>query len=322
MVFFSKKLKLKSIRTQRRKLLRSTFSQVPKKKKYPSSSINIKILRIIIVVVFLILAYLFIYYPYFQIKSVVVVDHKIVDEEKIEDIAWSVLNKRRYVIFPGKNTFFFNKQTIKKTIEEQIPEINSVEIIRKFPDIIKVKVQEAKPAALWKSGDNYYYLDQNGVVRGGVSDLGKFSEEGIFTINDLNNKDVQIKENVVYAKHINFIKALYEKLPEIKINIKEVALPSPLADEVHVTTENDWRVFFTLERDLDQQISNLQLVFENEISNKLTEEELNYVDLRVESWVYYRRRMASDNENEEDQKEENIEIDELVEENNTEQDYE
>ena len=322
MVFFGKKLKLKSIRAQRRKLIRSTFSQVPKKKKYPSSSINLKILRVIIAVVFLALTYFFVYYPYFQIKSVVVVDHKIVDEEKIEAIAWSILDERRYIIFPGKNIFIFDKQSIKKTIEGQIPEINSVEIIRKFPDIIKVKIQEARPAALWKSGNNYYYLDQNGMVRGGVSDLEKFSEEGIFTINDLNNKEVQIKENVVYAKHINFIKALYEKLPEIKINIKEVALPSPLVDEVQVTTENDWRIFFTLERELEHQISNLQLVFENEISNKLTEEELNYVDLRVESWVYYRRRMASDDSKEEEQKEENVEIDELVEENNREQDYE
>jgi len=320
MVSFRKKLKLKSARAQRRKFVRSAFSQVPKNKKYPSGSLNIKILRVVIAVIFLVLFYFFIYYPYFQIKSVVIVDNRLVNEEKVEEMSWDVLNKMRYLIIPGRNIFVFDKQVIEKNIKEQIPEIDSVEVVRKFPDIIKVKVQEAKPAALWRSGDNYYYLDQSGMVRGGISDIEQFSEENIFTIYDSNNKDVQVKENVVYAKHINFIKALYEKLPEIKINIKEVALPSPLADEVHVTTENDWRIFFTLERELDQQISNLQLVFENEINYKLTEEELNYVDLRVESWVYYRRRMASDDIEEET--EEGLKVEELTEEDNTEQDYE
>jgi hypothetical protein len=109
---------------------------------------------------------------------------------------------------------------------------------------------------------------------------------------------------------------LHEKLPEIKINIKEVDLPSPLADEVHVTTENGWRVFFTLERQLDQQIKNLQLVFENEISQKLPEEELDYVDLRVESWVYYRKKMV-ENEAEKAINEEELTTDTLNEENDT-----
>lgn len=322
MVSFRKKLKLKSIRSQRRKLLRSTFSQVPKKKKYYSKSLNVKVLRVVIVIIFLVLFYFLFYYPYFSIKSVIVVDHKIVNEDRIEDIGWHTLNKMRYLILPGRNMFVFDKQAIKRDIKEQISEIDSVEVVRKFPDIIKIKVQEAKPAALWKSGDNYYYLDQGGMVRGGVSNLEKFSEENIFTINDSNNKEVQLKENVVYAKHINFIKALYEKLPEIKINIKEIALPSPLADEVHVTTENDWRIFFTLERQLDQQITNLQLVFENEINYKLSEAELNYVDLRVESWVYYRRRMASDEDEGEEAEQEELEAEQLGEESSTQQDYE
>ena len=324
MVSFGKKLKLKSVRSQRRKLLKSTFSQVPRKKKYPSKALNIKILRVIIAAIFLVLFYLFLYYPYFRIRSVVVVDHKIVNEERIDDISWSTLNKMRYFVIPGKNIFIFDKQTIERNIVEQIPEINSVEVIRKFPDIIKVKVQEAKPAALWKSGENYYYLDEGGMVRGGVSDIESFNEENIFTIIDLNNKEVQLKENVVYAKHINFIRALYEKLPEIKINIKEVALPSPLADEVHITTEKDWRIFFTLERQLDQQITNLQLVFENEINHKLSEEELNYVDLRVESWVYYRRRMADD-EKEDDDEEEKLtqeELESLIDEDSSQEIYE
>lgn len=321
MFSFKKELKLRSARAQRRKLLRSTFSQVPKKKKYPSSSINAKIIRIIVIIIFLITAYFFTYYPYFQIKSVVVVDHEIINEQKVEDITWSILNKRRYLIFPGENMFIFNKMEIKKALEDQISEIDSVEILRKYPDILKIKVKEAKPAALWKSGDNYYYLDQSGMVRGGVSDLEKFNKEGIFTINDLNNKEVKIKENVVYAKHINFVKALYEKLSAININIKEISLPSPLADEIHITTEKDWRVFFTLERELEQQVSNLQLVLENEINNKLSEEELNYVDLRVESWVYYRRRMASDEENNNNQEEE-LDIDELTDKNSNKEDYE
>lgn len=303
-----KKIKLRSVRAQRRKLLKSTFSQVPKNKKYPSGSLNVKILQAFVAFVFIVLFYVFLYYPYFQIKSVVVVDNNIVSEGIIEKIAWDNLNRIRYLIIPGRNIFVFDKQNIKKNIIEQVPEVDSVEVNRKFPDIIKVKIKEAEMIAIWQSGDNYFFLDKNGVVRGQVYDINYFDQENVFIVKDLNNKEVQLKENVLYAKHINFIRALYEKLPEIKINIKEVSLPSKLADEVHVTTENDWRIFFTLERQLDQQVNNLQLVFENEISNKLSESELDYVDMRVESWIYYRREMASKEEEKETEEAESVNV--------------
>lgn len=295
--------KRRHLRTQRKKLLKKTFSQVPRRSKQRSFSFKFKFLRALAVILSLVFCYLILFHPFLQIKKVIIVDQKLTDDNKIEELAESVLNKRRYFILPGRNIFIFDERAIENSILENISEIDSLEIIKKYPDILKIKVKEAKPEALWKSSDNYYYLDNEGRIRGEISDPETLKSEGVFVIIDQNNKDVNLKESVVYAKHLNFIKVLYEKLPENNINIEEVTLPSALADEIHVKTSKGYRVFFTLDREVEHQISNLNLVLEKEIAGKVAEENLDYIDLRVESWVYYREKRAETEENEDNNEE-------------------
>lgn len=282
--------KRRVLRSRKNKLLKKTFSQVPKRSRQRSSSFKFKFVRTLTIILFLLLSYIILFHPFLQIKKVIIVDQKLTDDNKLEGIAESVLNKRRYFVFPGRNIFIFDKRSVENSILENNPEIDSLEIVKKYPDILKIKVKEAEPEALWKSRDEYYYLDHQGVVRGKVENPESLIEEGVFVIVDQNNKEVSIKENVVYTKHLNFIKILYEKLPEYNIEIEEIILPSALADEIHVKTTKGWRAFFILDREAEHQISNLNLVLEKEIADKIPEENLDYIDLRVESWVYYREK--------------------------------
>lgn len=251
---------------------------------------NLKIHQILIVAVVFLLAYFLFFYNFFQIKKLVFIDYMIVQDTRMDNVIKSILSQRRYFVFPGSNIFLVNKESIEGALLEQVPELDSLEIIKKYPDILKIKVKEAEPKALWVSDNEEYIIDGGGVVRGRVSDIGNYDTQNLIRIVDQNNKEVKIKENVVYAKHLNFIKILYDLVPQSGISIKEMILPSALAEEVHMMTEEGWRVFFILDKDLEQQVNNMNLILEKEVDGKMSREDLDYIDLRVENWAYYKKK--------------------------------
>jgi cell division septal protein FtsQ len=251
--------------------------------------------QIAILLLSLVLAYFFFFFNYFQIKKTVLINQKFVSEEEINKIVNPILDQRRFLVFPGKNIFLVNKDLIKSSLFDQIPQINSIEISKKYPDILKIKVNEMEPVALWLSQGRRYLIDEEGVVRGEL----QITEENnpsvstnLFKIVDQSNKEVHLKDGVVFPKHINFINALYEKLPSMGINIKEIILPSPQAFEIHIKTDKDWQIYFILEKSIDLQLFNLKLVLEKELQNKT--DGLDYIDLRVENWVYYKKKMPGE----------------------------
>lgn len=280
---------------KRHNLGRKKFNYVSNKNLFkPSSfSIKIKFYQILIFLLFLALFYFLFFFDYFQIKKTIIINQKFISEDEINKIINPVLTQKRFLIFPGRNVFLVNSKIIKNSLLENIPQIDSVEITKKYPDILKIKINEIEPKVLWQTKDQYYLVDKEGVVRSKfenylddpqISDLVR----NLFKIIDQSGKDIQLKENVIFTKHINFIEKLYEKLPTLGINIKEIILPSPQAFELHVITDKNFKILFIIEKSIDAQLFNLKLVLEKELQNKT--DDLEYIDLRVENWVYYKRK--------------------------------
>lgn len=282
---------------KRQKLGRKTFNYASKKNLFAMPfSFRIKVYQVLILVLFLALAYFLFFFDYFQIKKTILINQKFVSEEKVNEIINPILSQKRFLIFPGKNIFLVNKKAIEDSLLKNIPQISSLEISKKYPDIVKIKINEAETKVLWQTKDQYYLVDKEGVVRGKFENMRDPQTadliRDLYKIIDQNGKDVQLKENVVFAKHINFIETLYEKLPDLGINIKEIILPSPQAFEIHIKTDKDYQIYFILEKPIDLQLFNLKLVLEKELQNKT--DDLEYIDLRVENWVYYKKKMPGD----------------------------
>ena len=295
---------------RRKSFLKKNFSRVPRRAKKSSYSVNLKLYQILLLIFIAGGVYFFFFYNFFQIKRLVFIDQKIVQESRMDEAVNPILDQRRYFVFPGTNIFLVNNSSIEGALLEQVPELDSLEIIKKYPDILKLKVKEVEPKAIWASKGEQYIIDGDGVVRGNIKDIENFDSSNLIRIVDQNNKDVMLRENVIYAKHLNYMKVLHEIVPELSINIEEIILPSALAEEIHMKTEEGWRVFFILNKDAGQQVENMKLILEKEIDGKIRREDLDYIDLRVENWAYYKKKGPEPKKEEEKPAEEVSEVDE------------
>lgn len=73
-------------------------------------------------------------------------------------------------IKPGISMFFLQEAKIAESVTGKYPEIKSVEIERKLPDTLIIKVAERVQAAYLLTADGYWLIDKEAVCFGHVSD--------------------------------------------------------------------------------------------------------------------------------------------------------
>jgi cell division septal protein FtsQ len=242
----------------------------------------------ILFAVFLILVFYFLfYYNYFQIQKIVVVNSKTISDNAIEKNVLASFLVNRFYVFPGRNIFLFNKKQVATNLKKEFSNIDKLSISRIYPNVLKIKIYEKSPKVIWQSKNEIYFTDISGEVflKAKSDEIEKMD---LPKIQDINNKEVVLFEHVLYPKHINFISKLNEKLPVEGIKISHFEMPAKLADEIHIATNEGWKVYFNTEKDAEAQIANLKLVLADEIKERRSG--LDYIDLRIENWVYYKMK--------------------------------
>lgn len=110
-----------------------------------------KLKKTIIFIIFLISLFFTLLFkaPYFNITNVEVVNNKIMSNDDIIKSSGIEL---------GKNIFYINKKSYIDSIKTN-PYVLNVEIKRKFPSTILIKVQERVPSYYIQISDSFYILD-------------------------------------------------------------------------------------------------------------------------------------------------------------------
>lgn len=252
-------------------------------------------LRGILAIFFVLLAaYFLFFFDTFKIKKVIIVNSQNLFDEEIEENVNQNISSARFLIFPGNNIFLVNKSKIRNNLKKKFDCLERVDASRIFPNVLKVKVYEIEPRAFWqKSSDKIYLVDKNGVVYSEFNPQRRI-EKNLPKIIDLSNRDVKISDNVLRPEQINFIYWLYDELPKNGMKIADFAIPGQLIDEIRVITEDGWQIYFNSQKDAGLQIEHLKIVLNGEIKER--KKDLEYVDLRAETIVYYKFKSAGVNQ--------------------------
>ena len=117
--------------------------------------LNMKLIKyIIIAILFVILIICAMFSPLFNIKTILTEGNETITEEKIISLSQ---------IKTEENIFKINKGKTEKLIKEN-PYIESVQIDRKLPSTVILKIEERKPAYILELAGNYVYLDKQGYI--------------------------------------------------------------------------------------------------------------------------------------------------------------
>ena len=109
------------------------------------------IVRLFFLILFVYCAFLFIESDFFIVKNIQIEgNYNLVKD----DIVKKLDNIK------GDSLFYINASRLEGIIEDDI-RVESAKISRKFPDTIKIKIEERKPIAIVYSNGNYFYVDED-----------------------------------------------------------------------------------------------------------------------------------------------------------------
>lgn len=213
--------------------------------------------------------WLLFYSPYFKIKDVIVEGNSLVPAEKIATDG---------VI--GKNIFRFDSEAAKNRIIKTAPIIEDVEIFRGIPNAVKIVVLERAPTVVWQSGENFYLIDEKGIVDKQIASA-EYSE--LIHVVDRKNMKVNIGSQVVGKDFINFLKQIKEKFSaSTNINPTGYYVEETTFD-LYTQTDANFYIKFDTTRKAEKQLEDLKNII---VAYRPNIKE--YVDVRINGWAYYK----------------------------------
>jgi len=227
-------------------------------------------------ILLLIFAWLIFYFffrsNFFKIKDVEIEGSKTVSVEDLRQLIDKILEK-------NDNIWLFKIGEVEKEILRDHPDIEKVVFKRGLPSTIYVSLQERSPKILWQSGDNTYLVDNSGIAyekSGPRTDLTKI----------IDKKEVAVKvgEKIITKDFVEFVNKVAAKFPQATgRKVKNFAVEETIF-EVTAISERGERFIFDTTREAESQLGNLQRV----LKKIGREKKIEYIDLRVEEWVYYK----------------------------------
>jgi len=282
--------KKKSERTRSRKKLRKDLYYQDKRAKrkqreWLSSALRkvyflVSIIGLCFIVYFLFLA------DFFKVKKIVLLDNNEVTQAEVDEQFATFSEHKRLWVLPANNIFLLSKSDLNNHLLKSLPRLETATIEKNLVDVLKITVKEKKLLLVWVSGNELHYVDEKGIICCRAA-LDEVVEKQLPLVYDSNDRQVELKEEVVTRNFVGFLQELHREFPErIDGQVKKFWVPSILTREVHLETESGWKVYFSIDRTVESQLNDLKIVLDEQIKNRLSN--VDYIDLRVENWIYYK----------------------------------
>ncbi len=187
----------------------------------------------------------------FPVKTVSAAGSKIYSSKQIINLSG---------ISSEDNFFMLSEKEVTDSIRKNLPYIDTVEIERKLPDTINIKVTDAKEYACYNYKGAYFVVSESGFV------MNRYSEvpAGVFEI-VCKEKEIEcdIGSQIVYKNPTakTRIDEMTELLKKEKIEINRIDVSNPISLSVKVC--NRFEVLFGTSADLDKKIAHLGSMIKN-----------------------------------------------------------
>lgn len=214
---------------------------------------------------------------------------------KIED----VFSQKKFLVFSVKNYFLFPAKKFEASLVQNFPKMLKVKIQKIYPENLAIQVLEREAVGIWclatrlarqdlaKRDGQCFYFDKEGVIfESAPTSFGSL----IPLILDERPVEPRLGATILGKKEAQIFKAMYGIVSRnFSFSIRALRLTE--RGEFEIVTSEDWKIFLDKKASADGQLSNLKYLLEEKIKNR--RHELEYVDLRLGSKVYYKYKGES-----------------------------
>ena len=209
----------------------------------------------------------------FAVKSIEVLGSNIYSEQEIISAG---------ELHTGESFLFLSSRNAENKIYKSLVNIDSVKISKKFPNKIKVDVEDAFPKYYIKEGEEYLVLSEKNKL------LEKTSEPPTFLIGIIGLEFSILETGKIEYKNKDYEKLLHEILDSCKDKNLDEINSVDISDIQNITVNYDRRIKMNLgdKEDIDYKILTAKEILNNKIS-KFEKGTLNLKNLRSENRSYF-----------------------------------
>lgn len=243
---------------------------------------NLKIVVIMSIIFVICIIVLSLFSPIFNIKKI-----NIELYDKWQNLIDLNISYKSIDYFRNKNIILIEKSDIVEQLVNYQRNVNKVDVDRNiFERELNIKLWSSKAIFYsvieWKK----YIITENGVFVYTNNNVFKDLSEIKISLS-LKNKELIEYKKILKEEHLNKIMKLKKDLEQniLWLKIKNIYYFEN-EREVHFDINNDIKLIFDLNVEVDEQIKKL-IVFNKEHKNLIKDNTINYIDLRIWNKIYY-----------------------------------
>lgn len=221
------------------------------------------------------LSYLFIFSEVFRIKEIKILNSDDSLKLRIEEVLKSEI---------GRNIFLVNLKKTNREILSQFPEIAKLNFKREFPRTLSIQVEKREPVGIWcyQRYDKCFFINKKGIIFKETEE--ELIEEGVIILSPKEEQDLVLGEEILVPQILELILKIKKDLREnLKIETEGFTIVSER--RLNVKTNENWEIYFNLEKDIRLELTKLKVLLEKEIPPE-QRRNLEYIDLRFEKIFY------------------------------------
>lgn len=221
---------------------------------------------------------------------------------EIRSFIFKELAGKYTLIFPKNLIFLFSSKRLASDLKNRFPIISDVKIYKKYPDKLKLTIEERKFWGIFCASSNISakinslpavqdpeekcaFVDKTGFAY----DEAPPSRGYVIVKIRRDSPDFEIPSQVLDT-------ALFQKLIDLEKKLNSIldahalqyTLFSKTPEEVRIKLNEGFEIYFNLEEDLEKSLKVLETVLREEIKDRRPE--LEYIDLRFGNKVFYKMR--------------------------------
>lgn len=224
--------------------------------------------------------YLIFFSPFFQIKEIKISGTEKISGEELKRSVESQIQKK-LLFFPTKSIFLVNLGDIRNNLSRSFVELAGIDLKRKLPDVLTIKIEERKPAAIFNHEERLFLIDREGIIFDTAS--------GDIFLPEIENltfkENPELGKKIIGKEQLSLILDIKDKLKK-NFNLDALRIVAASEERLNFKIIDGFELYFAPKEDVDWQMTELGLILEKQISPE-KRGELEYIDLRF-SRVYYK----------------------------------
>ena len=247
-----------------------------------------KVLKYGLIILIIFIIYFLFFSFLFRIKYIKIVGNDSINTQEIEEMIWQATDNNVLLIFNRNNYWLLSTKYLLKTIGEKYA-FENITIKKEFPNTVSLHLIERMGRLVWKTGSEYYVVDNDGIVTRRLYEMSLVANGGIPVTIDKNAEPVIIGGNILSEKNITSMLDAYDyyknNIDRPGLKFDRFEMDDQTSHFYKIITRDNLEIHLNAQSSAEAQLSKLKRVVDTSAINFAN---LSYINLRVTDQVIYK----------------------------------